>query len=73
LNCGLPSSVRAILVGLSMEYLKKARGTLEAECRCKIPQVDEDHDIELTGEIRDENGDTVARASARWRVGPVPR
>ena len=73
LNCGLPSSARAILVGMSMEYLKKARGTLVAECRCEVPRVDEDRDIELTGEIRDRSGNTVARASARWRVGPVPR
>jgi acyl-coenzyme A thioesterase PaaI-like protein len=73
LNCGLPSSVRAILVGLSMEYLKKARGTLVADCRCNLPEVAEDHEIELIGEICDAAGDTVARARAVWRVGPVPR
>jgi len=73
LNCGLPSSTRAILVGLSMEYLKKARGTLVAECRCEVPEISEDHEIELTGEIRDVSGDTVARARALWRVGQLPR
>jgi len=73
LNCGLPSSVRAILVGLSMEYLKKARGTLIADCRCELPDGAEDREIELIGEIRDGSGDTVARARAVWRVGPVPR
>jgi acyl-coenzyme A thioesterase PaaI-like protein len=73
LNCGLPSSVRAILVGLSMEYLKKARGTLVIDCRCEVPDVAEDHEIELVGEIRDGAGDTVARVRADWRVGPVPR
>ena len=73
LNCGLPSSVRAILVGLSMDYLKKARGTLVAECCCEVPEVAEDRVIELIGEIRDASGDIVARARAKWRVGPVPR
>jgi acyl-coenzyme A thioesterase PaaI-like protein len=73
LNCGLPSSVRAILVGMSMDYLKKARGTLVAECRCDLPRFDEDRGVELTGEIRDASGATVARARALWRVGPVPR
>ena len=73
LNCGLPSSIRAILVGLSMDYLKKARGTLVAECRCEVPDVGQDREIELIGEIRDASGDTVARACALWRVGPVPR
>lgn len=73
LNCGLPATVRAILVGMSMDYLKKARGTLVAECRCEVPPVDEDREIELVGEIKDASGATVARAHARWRVGPVPR
>jgi len=73
LNSGLSSSTRAILVGLSMDYRKKARGTLSAECRCEVPEIGQDREVELIGEIRDTSGDTVARARARWRVGPVPR
>lgn len=73
LNCGLPSSIRAILVGMSMEYLKKARGRLVAECRCEMPEIVDDREIELSGEIRDASGEAVARARALWRVGPVPR
>ena len=72
LNCGIPSSGRAILVGISMEYLKKARGTLVADCRCEVPDVTKDSEIELTAQIRDASGDTVARARALWRVGPAP-
>jgi uncharacterized protein (TIGR00369 family) len=66
----LPSDARSILTALSIEYLKKARGTLTAECRCAHP--DASHRSEQTVEavIRDEEGDTVARAQARWLVGP---
>jgi acyl-coenzyme A thioesterase PaaI-like protein len=73
LNCGLPSSLRAILVGLSMEYTKKARGTITAVCSCVRPTVDRDQELQLTGELRDEAGDVVAVARAVWRVGPAPR
>jgi acyl-coenzyme A thioesterase PaaI-like protein len=72
LNCGIPSSGRAILVGISMEYLKKARGTLAADCRCDKPDPSVDQEVELTGRILDEAGDTVAVARALWRVGPQP-
>jgi len=72
LNCGLSSSLRAILVSFTMQYRKKARGELMAECRCQPPRANEEREVELTAEIRDGADDVVAVASARWRVGPVP-
>jgi len=69
---GLPPGVRGILVGLSMEYTKKARGTLVAECRTAVPVVQAPEDYLVQGEIRDRDNDVVARATARWRLSPMP-
>lgn len=68
---GLPSTVRGIVTGLSTEYLKKARGRLVAECRCEPPHVGESTEYTVTAEIRDRDGDTVAKVSVVWLLGPV--
>lgn len=67
---GLPTTLRAIVVGLSIEYHKKARGTLVAESTVDLP-ITESREILVQAAIRDQAGDEVARATARWRVGPV--
>ena len=66
----LPDNARGILAGFSVEYLKKARGRLTAECRCEIPVDNSEQEYQLTGEIRDAGGDIVSIAQARWLVGP---
>lgn len=68
---GLPTDARAILTGLSMEYLKKARGTLTAEALVEVPRTNERREYVLESEIRDAAGEVVARATARWLVGPA--
>lgn len=66
----LPDATRGILTGLSIEYQKKARGRLRAECRCEIPTRHEEAAHELRGEIHDQHHDLVAIIKARWLVGP---
>lgn len=68
---GLPANARAILTGFSIDYLKKARGTLLAQCRCSsVPPSNDPADVDVNGEIRDSTGAVVALVKARWRVGP---
>lgn len=69
---GLPPGLRAIVVGLSIDYLKKARGTLTAESTVALPEITAPREVELDAAIRDSAGDVVAHATIRWLVGPVP-
>jgi len=66
----LPDKTRGILTGISVEYLKKARGLLTAECRCDIPSDNSEREYELTGEIRDAENEVVTVVKARWLIGP---
>ena len=70
MNAALPGNMRGIVTRLSMDYLKKARGTLVAECQCDVPRRKEEVEYVLEGIIRDEVGDIVAVATATWKVGP---
>jgi acyl-coenzyme A thioesterase PaaI-like protein len=67
----LPATVRGIVTSLSVSYVKKARGVLTGECRCTVPAVSEPIDHELEVLIRDEGGDVVVQARARWRLAPA--
>jgi acyl-coenzyme A thioesterase PaaI-like protein len=70
LGFGLPAEGRSILVKLSCEYLKKARGRLVATCDAPPVPSTEPRDYEVVSVIRDAAGDAVARATAVWKVGP---
>ncbi|HET9983033.1 MAG TPA: hotdog fold domain-containing protein [Longimicrobiales bacterium] len=72
LTYGLPAEARAILIGLSIDYLKKGRGTLEAECRLEVPDSSVRAEYAFESVVRDEAGDVVVRAVARWLIGPKP-
>lgn len=67
---GLPTGVNAILVGLTVNYEKKARGELRAECTCSVPDTDIRQQVAIDTEITDQTGDVVTRATATWLVGP---
>ena len=70
LNYALPAGARSILKGLSIEYLKKARGTLTAEASAPVLESNAEREITVQTAIRDAAGDVVATAEARWLVGP---
>lgn len=67
----LPDTVRGIPINLEITYLKKARGTLTAECACTVPPVYTPLELELTPVIRDGDNEIVAHATIRWRLAPV--
>ena len=66
----LPDNTRGILTAFSVDYLKKARGLLTAECRCLVPADNTEQTVTLDGEIMDRAGDMVTRVEARWLIGP---
>ena len=68
---GLPDGSRGILTGFSIRYLKKARGTLTATCRCDPPDTNERQEYEVRGEITNQDGVVVAEATAHWLIGPA--
>jgi acyl-coenzyme A thioesterase PaaI-like protein len=62
----LAPGIRGIVTSLEITYLKKARGTLTAECRCPVPEVNGPLPVDVIAEIRDRAGDIVARATVHW-------
>jgi acyl-coenzyme A thioesterase PaaI-like protein len=68
---GMPDDARGILKGISIEYHKKARGLLTAECRTEIPATSERIEYQVQGEIKDASGDVVASVTAHWLIGPI--
>ncbi len=67
---GLPPTVRGIVTGLSVEYTKKARGTLVAESNADIPTVRGEMEHVVRAEITDAVGDLVARVAVTWLLRP---
>jgi acyl-coenzyme A thioesterase PaaI-like protein len=72
ITTGLPATARGIPTTLSISFLKKARGTLTAEARCEIPDTRREAEHDFESVISDPTGAVVARATVRWRIGPVP-
>ena len=68
----LPDDGRFIVAQMSVEYLKKARGTLRGVCEAPIPESSERREYEVAVDILNEAGEVVARASLRSLVGPKP-
>lgn len=67
----LPAGTRGIVTGLSTTYMKKARGTLTAECTATVPLIVAETDVQVRADIRDGAGDIVSSTTVIWRVSPV--
>jgi len=70
---GLPPGIQGIVTGFSINYQKKARGLLTAECRVTGLEVTAEREYEAGVTVTDAQGDVVATATARWRLRPIPR
>jgi len=63
---GLSSHIRGILTKMDMEYIKKAKGDLIAECQCEIPEVNDNLDYSVKTFIKDSSGEVVAIGTFYW-------
>lgn len=68
---GLPGNVRSIVTDIHIEYLKKARGYLVTEGWASIPDVVEDITHQVHAEIKDRDGDLVAKITVDWKLGVI--
>lgn len=67
----LPPDARFIVKGLSIEYLKKARGDITGECRCEPIASSERRSYPLDIELKDASGTVIAKARLETLVGPL--
>jgi len=68
----LPKDGRFIVKALAIEYLKKARGNIVAECRCEPILSAERREYELSVLLTDTTGTLVAQARLTTLVSPRP-
>ena len=66
---GLPSEARTILVRLTTDYLKKARGTITAVAEAPLFADASEREVPVEAALTDAAGEVVARVTALWRVG----
>ena len=64
-------AARFIVKSLRIEYLKKARGTIEAVCECEPPHGSEKKAYDLEVRLTDASGELVATVHLETLVGPV--
>ncbi len=69
----LRDDARFIVAGMSMDYIKKARGTITGICEAPIPDSNERQEYEVHVSMCDEAGQEVAHCVLRTLVGPKKR
>lgn len=68
----LPDDARFIVSGMSIDYIKKARGTITATGESPVPVTSKRAAYDVTVSLRDAQGEEVARATLHSLVGPKP-
>ncbi len=66
-----PSGVRGIVKKIDVDFIKKARGTVVAECRAPELHATEQQEYIVETHVKNEAGDVVSIGRAVWLVGPV--
>ena len=66
----LPDDARFIVAGMSVRYLKKARGRVTGTCTSPEIADSLEREYDVLVELRDRQGDLVADATLRTLVGP---
>ncbi|MFO0725337.1 MAG: DUF4442 domain-containing protein [Myxococcota bacterium] len=66
----MPDDARFIVAGLSIDYLKKARGTITGICECPVPETNARQEYSVVVRMENEAGEEVARATLKSLVGP---
>ena len=66
----LPDDARFIVAGMSLDYVKKARGTITGECR--IPSIESNvrNEYDVPVVLKNASGEIVVNGNLRTLVGP---
>jgi acyl-coenzyme A thioesterase PaaI-like protein len=70
-TAAMPAGVRGIPVRITIEYHRKARGTLTAHGTADFPPVTGPTRVEVRAAIDDPAGERVADVTVEWAVEPV--
>lgn len=68
----LPDDARFIVTSLLIDFQKKARGPLIAECNCPPPASSERQEYTLTINIRNADKQLVSQVTLKTLVSPIP-
>jgi acyl-coenzyme A thioesterase PaaI-like protein len=66
----LPDDARFIVAGITLDYVKKARGPITGRCSCPVPESAARVEYAVPVTLHDAAGDVVVRATLRTLVGP---
>ncbi len=65
-----PDDARFIVAGISLDYVKKARGPITGICECPPIKSSARHELEVPVVLSDSSGEVVANATLRTLIGP---